>query len=556
MAEAETPDPLAKFVLDRWEELKNARHSWKAHWEEVERVMLPLHTGNADPDLNGGKKRYTAYDGIGGLAVDLLAAGLHGMVSNPASQWFDLGVAGHVDMEEDDPLREELTHERHVMTQAMHTPGASITTHLHEAYISLGAFGTAVMWIGNSKLIDPVDLVSTLNFETIPMAQCCIDENADGVVDTVHREQKPTVRQLVQTHGLKNVSEASRKLWQDGKFHEKVTTLHAVFPKDEWQGKRFGTKAQRFASVLVEVDNQHVLERKGVEEFPYAVPRWVKSPGQVYGRSPAMAALPDVKMLDEMTKTFLRTLQKQADPTLLIHSDSTLNRYTGAPGGVLYWRGDEIPQHLQVGGELRGLAEFMDGLRTRILQTFHVDQLQMIADVDMTATEVIQRTQERMRMLGPVLGRLETELLGPIVRRVYGLMQRRGAFNRVDEFRRPVARRRTTERLVPQYTSPLAQAQRGVEVNNALSFVQILTNVAAQTENKRLQAWIDDDRIGPWLGHAIGANAKIIRSRDEYEKKVKQIEAGEQMMGLAAGAATARDAAAAAKDFAAAGMAR
>ena len=164
----------------------------------------------------------------------------------------------------------------------------------------------------------------------------------------------------------------------------------------------------------------------GFQEFPYIVPRFLKATGEVMGRSPAMVALPDVKMINLMSKTIIQAAQKQIDPPLLVPDDGFLLPIRTQPGGLNFFRSgtrDTITP-LNTGANIPIGLQMEEQRRGAIRSAFYVDQLLSAATPNMTATEVVQRQEERMRVIGPVLGRLMNEMLRPMIDRVFALMLR------------------------------------------------------------------------------------------------------------------------------------
>ena len=185
-----------------------------------------------------------------------------------------------------------------------------------------------------------------------------------------------------------------------------------------------------FESVYLEYKNGNELSVSGFKEFPFVVPRYLKASHEIYGRSPAMTALPDVKMLNEMSKTTIKAAQKQVDPPLLVPDDGFLLPVRTVPGGLNFYRSgtrDRI-EPLNIGANNPLGLNMEEQRRDAIRAVFYVNQLMMQQGPQMTATEVIQRNEEKMRLLGPVLGRLQSELLKPLIDRVFNILLRNNQF--------------------------------------------------------------------------------------------------------------------------------
>lgn len=530
-------------LCTRYSALESDRKTFISHWQEIARYIFPRRDDFDTERTPGDKRQQYIVDSTGTQALELLAAGLHGQATNPAALWFALKRTMQ-SLDDSSRIKEYMAAVEKVMFAEMHAPGAAITTHLHELYLDYAAFGTGVMFIGQSKN-------NRLLFQTRFLGECVIDENAEGVVDTVFRCFKVTVRNAIQMFGQEKVSEDTRKKFVDGKLNDKVTIIHAVYPREDADPVKTDKENMPFASVYLEKHKKHLLKEGGFEEFPYAVPRWYKVAGEVYGRSPGMTALPDVKMLQEMMKTTIKGAQKIVDPPLMVPDEGMIGPVRTVPGGLNYLRGDSNTygiRPLQTGGNVPLALDMLQDLRNRIMQTFFVDQLQMTGDADMTATEVIQRTEERMRLLGPILGRMEAELLGPVITRVFGLLFRMGKLPEQPE-------ELDGEEFTVEYVSPIALAQRGQKVQRVVAALQVAGQLAASADSgSPTFARVDSDKVLPWVFDQMNADPALLL--DDQEMAAKQ--QNNAMANAAAPAALAAEAfqkaGAGAKSFAEAGQ--
>lgn len=500
----------AEKLCRRFDTLKADRGQWEEHWQDVAEYVFPRRAEFNVRRTGGDKRQQKIVDGTGTHSLELLAAGLHGLATNPAARWFSLRLRDE-EMNRDDDNREYLAVVEDIMFGEMNAPRASLATHLHELYLDIAAFGTAIMFIGESD-------AGNLMFQTRFLGECVIDENMEGTVDTVIRTFDMTVRQCIQQWGDK-CSEQVRKKFADQKFDEPVCILHAVFPRSDMDRDPAKKTPDNmpWASVYLEKEGKHGLQEGGFEEFPYCVPRWYKTANEKYGRSPAMTALADVKMLQEMAKTTIKSAQKIVDPPLLVPDDGMLGPVRTVPGGLNFYRGDREIVPLQTGGNIPISLEMMQDLRNRIQTMFFVDQLQFVGDADMTATEVMQRTQEKMRLLGPIMGRLETELLGPLIDRVFGILSRSNRLPQPPDDLQGLA-------VDIEYVSPIALAQRGQKVERAL---QALT-IGGQLEANGLQgvmASFDRKKFFPWLTTELGVDPEIVLSEEEAEAQDQNMQA-------------------------------
>lgn len=456
----------AKQLCKRYESLKNdtERVNFESHCEEVAQVVIPRKTGFVGEETPGGKRQKKLLNSIGVWSNEMHAAGLHGFATNPSAKWFGLSMADPRD-NEDPEIKKYLSDVEEIMWSRMYAPGTNLITALHENYLDLGAFGISGLFT------DWNEKEEHLTFESRSVSQIVVAESNRGIIDSVWRSFTWTIRQCVQEWGIEGVSDFIKDKYIKKCFDEKVVIIHAIFPREEFDDK-YGQDTPRnmeIASIYFERGQAHILEEGGYPEMPYAIPRAAKVSGEIYGRGRGMLALPDLNMLQAKELTIIKAGQKAVDPPLFMNDTGYMNPLKLIPGGINKIRGNpkDMVQPFPFAGQLQYGMEDIKMLETRIMNMFHVDQLQFVSDAKMTATEVMQRTQERMRLLGPMLGRLESELLGPLVARVYGLLFRLGLLPDPPESIEG-------KDFTVQYVSPIAQAQRAVEIDTWQQFVASL----------------------------------------------------------------------------------
>ena len=454
-------------LVKRKGKLKAQRGTWESHWQDLTNFVLPN-----DSDFNlkrskGDKRTTLVYDSTAIHANEMLAAGLHGMLTNPASNWFSLRIKDNDDFSDNAEAKQWLEETTNVILSELSAPAVAFPSHIHEYYLSLCSIGTACMFIGEPTKREGI------SFRAIHIDEIFIAENADGIIDTVFRCFKMSVRQIVQKWGEKSLSPRIQKMYENQEFDKEVELLHCVYPRDDIdKGKKAATMLP-VASVYIDEKEKHVLAEGGFDEMPFMVSRWSKTVGEVFGRSPAMTALPDIKMLQEIMKTTIKAAQKVVDPPLLVPDDGVLGPVRTIPGGLNYYRassGARI-EPLLTGGNIGLSYEMMNDLRERIRTTFFLDQLQFQGAPRMTATEVVERTERTLRLLGPTLGRLQSEFLGPMIERIYGVLVRAG---RLPEPPESIAE----QELKIEYVSPLARAQRQTETQGIMRTLEFVGPIA------------------------------------------------------------------------------
>jgi len=488
---------LAKELLKRFDRLKSNRQNWESHWQEVADYMQPRKADVTKTRSKGDKRTELIFDSSPLQAVELLASSLHGMLTNPATTWFSLKFKG-AEMQDDDDAKAWLEEATEVMYTAFNR--SNFQQEIFELYHDLITFGTAAMFVEE-------DEEDVLKFSTRHINEMYISENDKGRIDTIFRKFRLTARAAIQKFGANvsdNIVTVNRK-----DPYEEIEILHAIYPRSDFNPKKQDKANMPFESVYLEAGTGDELSVSGFKEFPFVVPRYLKASHEIYGRSPAMTALPDVKMLNEMSKTTIKSAQKQVDPPLLVPDDGFILPVRTVPGGLNFYRAgtrDRI-ETLNIGANTPLGLNMEEQRRDSIRNAFYVNQLQMQNGPQMTATEVIQRNEEKMRLLGPVLGRLQSELLKPLIDRAFALILRKNLFPPAPEFL-------SGQDIEIEYVSPLAKAQKSTELSSIMRGIEILgslANVAPVFDH------VDMDKLVKHLMDVVGVPQKVLKPSSEVQ---------------------------------------
>ncbi len=522
-------------ILKRLEQLESFRAPWESLWQDCTDFVNPRRGDFQTKQARGSRSRFDkVFDSTAPLANEQLASGLHGHLTNVAERWFHLRVPGQTSSQGTHAWLQQSV--GIMFDKVFNIAESNFITSVHELYLDLGAYGTAVIFV-EDKPGKPI------GFRSFHLADCYVAENHEGVVDTVYRRYKHTARQLMQLYA-DVLPEKIKEIATKQPFQE-FTCVHAVEPRADLDYGKKDKNNMPWKSCYVLVEEQIMLKEGGFQEFPYMVPRWSKTSGEVYGRSPSMMCMPDIKMINEMMKTTIRAAQKATDPPLLVPDDGFMMPLRTVPGGLNYYRSG-TPDKVEplIGGERPDVGlDFIESRREHVKKAFHVDWLQMREGPQMTATEVMQRQEEKMRLMGPMVGRLQSEFLGPMITRVFQLMMRRKELP-------PVPQELEGIDLQLDYVSPVARAQKAQAVFNFSRFMEQmipLANVKPEIFDN-----IDADATFRWAHKTLDAPVETLTApeqRDEMrQQKAEQMQQMEEKAGMAQDAATAKDMAKAAKD--------
>jgi len=509
----------AEMLVNRFASLRTNRSTWESHWQEIADYMLPRKADITTQRTRGDKRTEVIFDGTAIHALELLSSSLHGMLTNSATPWFTLAYKD-LALSEDDEAREWLDSVTEDMYVAFNR--SNFQQEIQELYQDLISFGTSAMFVST-------DEKNLIRFNTRHVKEIFISENAKGEVDTVFRHFTMNARSAFELFGEAVGPGIFNKYKKD--LDADVNILHVVMPRDTYDASKEDAANMPFKSCYVDPDDVHMINEGGFKEFPYVVPRYLKASYEIYGRSPSMNALPDVKMLNKMSEVTIKAAQKQIDPPLMVPDDGFMLPVRTVPGGLNFYRSgsrDRI-EPLQIGANNPVTVNMIQDRQLAIQKTFYVDQLLLSQGGQMTATEVLQRNEEKMRLLGPVLGRLQSELLQPLIERVFNILMRADVF-------RPMPEILTNQTIDIEYVSPLAKAQKSGDLNSVMRGIEIF---GSMSQFAPVLDYLDSDGLVKYVQKMLGLPARIIKSDAEVaqvrqERQEQQQQAMEQQQAVEA----------------------
>ena len=490
---------LARQLKDNLSRLQEKRSNWESHWQEVSDYMLPRKAEITKQRARGDKRHIQIYDATAIHALELLAASLHGMLTSSANKWFSLRFK-ETELNDIDEAKEWLENATTRMYDAI--AKSNFQQEIFECYFDLIAFGTACLMIEE-------DQEDTLLFSARHIKELYIQENKKGFVDTIYRKFKMPVEAVIDKFGIENVSKDTITTFKKSPFDE-IVLVHVARPRIDFDPQKKDKQNMPVQSIYMEFETGHIISIGGFQEMPYVVPRYLKASTETYGRSPGMNALPDVKVLNKMVEHSLKAAAKMIDPPLLVPDDGMLAPIRMSPGSINFFRSGsrERIEPLNINANTAVTLNNENQRRDAIAKMFHVDQLLITENRNMTATEVLQRNEEKMRILGPVLGRLQSELLSPLIIRIFNLMLRNGLFQQAPDIL-------SQQELNIEYVSPMALAQRSQELQSLMRGLEIFGSLS---QTLPVMDYVDDNGMVKQIIEILGLPAKVIKSDQEVEQ--------------------------------------
>lgn len=513
-------DKKAEKIVKRFAKIKGERQNWEDHWQECSDRALPNKSDVYVEPWNRvrGNKKNNPTILVDATAVNAnvnLAAGLHSRLTNPSQLWFELTTG---DDERDS--RHENAKWLEKSTRLMHNVfnSSNFQTEVHELYLDLGCFGTGVLEV-------LPDEETVVRFKSRPIYEVYLEEDARGIVNKIWREFQLPLGEIADIFGEDAMSEEQLKnLKKDPNMKDKI--LHVIC--ESVDAARMGYVVEKgfkkkFVSMYIATKKAHMMEIKGMSNFPYLTPRWSKLSGEVYGRSPTMMALSDIKLLNQVKANMIRYNQKATDPPMLIPDDGFGLPVDLRPGGTTYVRSgtqDEIKTIPLLGQPLL-TKDIMTDLQSDIRKAYFMDHLQLRDGPQKTAQEVMQLSDESQSFMAPQLARQYDEFLRPMTDIVFDRMMQQGAFGQPPQ-------ELAGKDVRVRYTSQIARAQRASEGNALMKALQLVQPFLEYSPE--VMDVYNSEQIARWVSDVVGLPAKLHNKPEEIQAKREQRAQAEQDM--------------------------
>ena len=528
-----------KDIIKKQQRLESNDQNWRSYWQDLAKFCLPRKAYITTRKTKGEHLALTQiYDSTAIRALKIMAAGFHSNLTNPSSKWFGM-QAQDLNMMNDHANKIWFKAVEDKMFATLNA--TNFDTTLQEFYIDAGNFGSGVLYIEE-------DTADKVRYSLMPIEQITMEEDTQGRVNRVYRKFQYTAQQAFDLWGA-NAGEAVAKAMAKQEDQQKmIDFIHYVGPRDKREAGKEDAVNMPFESIWGEISKQEKIGEGGFMEFPYAVGRFWKDPTDVWGYSPAMDVLPDVKMLNNIKKTMIRAAQKMVDPPVSMPSKGYEMPLNMNPAAVNYrdpkQDGSGIEPIMTKGNVPLGL-EVAERVAEDIEKGFFVPLFQAFSQLNkqMTVPEVQRRIAENMVLLGPVIGRFTQELLEPILIRTFNILNRNGEIP-------PPPEALAGQGYEITYLGELAKAQRSSEITNIQRFIGDVGSIA-QAVPEVLDN-IDIDKTVRIIGDVRGINPEILKTADQVkftrETRAKAMQEKAMMEQVGQGAAIAKDASTAVKN--------
>jgi hypothetical protein len=469
--------PLAD-ILARFRVAQTMKQPWEQIWQDCGDYTLPYRQST----YGGLQKNAKLFDGTAGDNVDQLASSLLAQLTPPWSSWIGMVPGPQADEKEAAYLTPVLQEANEILQG--HFDRSNFAVEMHQAFLDLVTYGTACLRFDETE----PGALSAFQFHTTPLNSIYFLDSARGQL-----ESSFCLLQFSSEEILARFPQACECLQEQNDVEKRHTILYAVTPQQH------GGYILSF--ILYPDDNDAVLlEQMVTQTSPFTAFRWQKSAGELYGRSPIMKALPDIKTANKVVELILKNASIAVTGIWLADDDGILN-----PANIQLVPGAIIPKAVGSAGltPLKMPGNFdisqlvLSDLRQKISHALLGDYLFSTNDKNMTATEVLQRQSALNQMLGATFGRLQGELLTPLAMRALAILKSRGEIADL-----PVDGRK----IALEYRSPLARTQGQRDAQATMTLLQ-----TAQQYGDETAKFLDIPATLQFLAKSLGVPSHLIQ---------------------------------------------
>lgn len=496
-------------------------------WRDCFDYSFPLRgngLGGATSSANDGqRKQADLTDSTAADAANTLASNIVAGLTPANALWFELDVGA-----ESQDERLWLDESARLLWENIHN--SNYDAEAFEAALDIVCAGQFVLYI------DDDTEAGGFSFQQWPLSQVWVGSTrADRRVDIVHRKYPLTADAAAREFGEDALPERIRKALADGKGDQEFQFLHAIYPRKPYAVGAKMAKNLPIASCHIEMGSRQMVRESGYHEMPVVVPRWLRVPDSLYAVGPMYAALPDIRMVNELGAQQAAAADIAVAGMWIAKDDGVLNAKTIklGPRKVIIAADTDNMKPLTTGADFNVSELLMKQRQASIRKTLMADQLQPQDGPAMTATEVHVRVEMIRKLLGPIYGRLMAEWLRPMIERCFGIAFRAGVFATPPE---SLQGRNFTVR----YVSPLARAQKLDEVMAVEATVASVAQIA-QVDPSAMDE-IDTAESIKIIMAGRGAPARIQRSPAKVAQVRQQREEAAQRQMQQQGAIQAQTA--------------
>ncbi|NRA79854.1 MAG: hypothetical protein HRU18_16740 [Pseudoalteromonas sp.] len=506
---ADIPKGLGSIakLLKRFSAAEGRYNIWRSLHQEAMDYSTPQRE-TFTIQTEGQRKNHFIFDSTAEEGIEQFASRIQSSLMPSWQQWINLTAGTDIPEEEKEATDKALKQSTDVFFANLNH--SNFDTEITPSLIDLG-IGTGAILVEENDFNES----SAFSFTNIPLAELYIEKPARGSVKSVWRKQKVEVGNIEVT-------------WPDADIPAELQKMIDKDPNAEvdiLNGFLFNSTTKLYDQVVIW--QKHLLFTQSFETKRLIVFRWSLTPGEAYGRGPAIKKLPDIRTANKIVELTLGNAALQMSGVYTGRSDGIFNPNTVriAPGAIIPVGSNETSnpslRPLPLSGNLNIADNMLEGMRESIRKAFFASPLGEFSDPVRSATEQSIRNQEFLKQSGASIGRQKTELIEPLVAACVDILISRGKI--------PQLKVDGKEVTIKQ-NSPLANAEDLETFQNTNLW---LSTLAQYIPPEVLALKVKIEELPAKFAAQLGVDPTLVRSDAEAQKVGQQVTeaAGQQLQG-------------------------
>ena len=502
-------EKIAKSYIEKYEKAKTHRESFIPLFEECYEYSMPQRESFYTESI-GQRRDEKIFDETAVVGVQEFASRLQaGLVPNFA-RWADFVAGSEVPKEQREEVNNDLDEVTDYVFEVLQN--SNFGQEVHESFMDL-AVGTGVLHIAEGNAVYPI------NFSAVPLPHVVLDTGPDDKIDHIFRERKVRYSDLP-------------ILYPDGVFDAKCqnmilnspdvkTIILEIVCKDYTK-----INEDAYLSFVIELNDKKIIRSdsfKGVGSNPFVCFRWSKCSGEIYGRGPLMNALSAIKTTNLTVQLVLENAQMAISGIYQLDDDGIINPDTInlVPGTVIPKAPNSAGlQPIRAAGSFDVSQFILSDMRLNIKRALYNEMLGDPNKTPATATEIAERMADLSRQIGSAFGRLQSELVQPVLQRVIYILKKQGRIEIPT-----VNGRQVKVRSV----SPLSQGQAKQDINNTAQWMQL---VQQSFGPEVMNLLVSGEEVASHLAKKFNVPDSLIRDASERQELIRLMQQAQQMQQM------------------------
>ena len=512
----EEKDPLATSLSKQYEFLKGKRTTWERNWQEIAEYVLPHRSDFTSKRSLGEERLEMAFEGTAMRSLKRFASNIHNVFTPMGAEWFRL-TTGHPYLDNQRHIALWLEDATRIIKHHISRPSSNFHSAIYQYYLEAGAFGTGIVFVEDIPGMGP-------HFRNFPLSDCVLAAGGEMEIDTVFRVYRQTAKDLISRFDPSLLPEDVLKKASSEKMLEEYDVVHYVAPAWLMKEQLPPDWMYPFVSIHYMKDKKKVIKFGGYESMPYICARWERSDREIYGRGPTWEILPDMRLINEVEKVYLKGVQKAIAPPMFVPDSGLLDPLDTTPDAINYYTVGIGSKDTIFPVPSMGRIEYAQDLNARLVTSikegYFLDVLELpgpiAPDGDVmrfSATEVSVRMRNRMPVLGPLLARQEAELLDPLIKRTAFILTRSGQLGEMPE-------ELMSQGFRVEYLNPISIAMRSGEVNSMVQLFEMIMPLAQIDQT--IPMYFNTQQILKNTAEVLQVSPSNLRTDEEVQKMIQK----------------------------------